>query len=861
MRLIQARTRMQRLIFILLSCCVLTPCAPAQNQGLFGQKKTPLVFGNTETTGSLEVSAKLVPVDAATVDVQVTVKLPEHHYIYSMDPSFSAATTLTFVPSNGASLEADGPVRPDREPKRAYDKDMKQDLEKFYDQVTWTQRMRSTTGSLPADLAVSGELNGMYCSTPEFGGTCRPIRPAKSFTATLPEGYRPSAENSPVPSPAPIESSATVTVVPEMRLAPGKTQPPIRFTVSLTPQNAAPGEYVRLTVKADIDQPYHTYSITQDPETLGATPTSIVVQRSAGARPTWDTFRATQSPELKQLKGFEGNLEVHHDTVEWNQEYVVTGDAVDIEGTITFQVCNDTECMPPAEAEFRVGIGSQALVDENAATPGDSTATFGGDRANADLIPFIVSAIGFGFVALLTPCVFPMIPVTISYFLKQGNERPGTTIKLAVIYCVGIVGAFTVLGLLLAALFGPTALNQLANNKWLNLAFAAIFAGFALMLMGMFELRVPSWLLTWSSKKQEGGGVVGVLFMALTFTLVSFTCTFAFVGQLVVWASQGDFTRPIIGMVAFSTAFASPFFFLSLFPSLLARMPKSGGWMNSVKVTMGLLELAVVTKFLSVADTGFSPTGMPRFLDYHLVMGSWIAVALVTGVYLLGLFRMPHDSPNETIGPVRCLFSLGFIGLAAYIAVGLFSPQPPAGVLWQQIVAFAPPQIEYSTDGDDYFIEHDGLKYALDFDAAVETASTSNMPMFLDFTGVNCINCRLMEKGVLASPKVHAVLADMVRVQLYVDEVPGVKQDAAEHQRLLTRNHALQSDWFGDVSIPAYVIATPDGQEILAAFKGLDDSAGDQFQQFLTAGLARWEELNSTASVATADVSTASFSR
>jgi thiol:disulfide interchange protein len=325
-----------------------------------------------------------------------------------------------------------------------------------------------------------------------------------------------------------------------------------------------------------------------------------------------------------------------------------------------------------------------------------------------------------------------------------------------------------------------------------------------------------------------------------------------------VWAAQGSYVMPVVGMVAFSTAFASPFFFLAMFPSLLAKLPKSGGWMNSVKVTMGLLELAIVTKFLSVADTGFSPTGTPQYLDYHLVMGSWIAVAAVTGFYLLGMFRMGHDSPNENIGPLRCIFSLGFFGLAAYIAVGLFSPTAPQGALWQQIVAFAPPQISFAEGENGYYVEHDGLKYSLDFDAAVKTASSSNKPLFLDFTGVNCINCRRMEE-ILAQKEFHAVLKDLVLAQLYVDEVPGVKTNPEEHERILSRNHGLQENWFADVTIPAYVIATPDGKEILATFKGLDTS-GVQFREFLSAGLTRWDKLNSNDSAATAAIGQSSIS-
>ncbi|MCA9083157.1 MAG: thioredoxin family protein [Planctomycetaceae bacterium] len=839
------------------------------------QNKLPRLLGGNEFSfgghsdssdtgsGELKVTAELLPVDAMTADLKVTVELPSHHYIYSATTPYGTRTKITITQASG--FRPDGNMRSDRPPKVVKDDVINETMEKFYDRVTWTQRLKLPAGELKGGMTVSGELTGQYCSDTN----CLLIDPPQKFTASLPatidvpaQGQQSSAVGSSV------AASSVVNLVPQMRLPKDLSQPPIRFEVSLQPAAPIPGNDVSLHVKAIIDQPYHTYSVTQNPDVLGTTPTEIILESVDGAEPIGVAL-SQQEPERKPGLSAKDVVEVHHDQVEWVQKLTATDHLVNVKGRILFQVCNPRECLEVTEVPFVITAGSspQAV----AGVPGtaesntqDQAAAFGDDSRQAGLIPFILSAISAGFLALLTPCVFPMIPVTVAYFLKQGHEKAGATIRLAVIYCAGIICAFTVLGLLMAVLVGPTALNELANNPWLNLMFAIVFTVFALMLMGMFEIQVPSWLLTWSAKNQESGGIVGVLFMALTFTLVSFTCTFAFVGSLLVWAAQGDYFMPIIGMLAFSTAFASPFFLLALFPGFLKSLPKSGGWMNSVKVTLGLLELAIVTKFLSVADTGLSPTGTPQYLDYHLVMASWIAVATVTGLYLLGRFRMPHDTPTDAVGPVRCVFALGFMGLAVYIATGLFAPKAPEGVLWQQIVAFAPPQINFSSSGDEFFIEHDGLQYALDFDKAVAEASTSNQPMFLDFTGVNCINCRRMEKGVLSTDAVHDVIKDLVRVQLYVDEVPGVKSNPEEHERLLARNRDLQRNWFGDVGIPAYIIATPDGQEILSVFKGLD-TTGEEFQQFLRAGLDRWRQRKVTSTESSslkrsAEIQNASYS-
>ena len=787
----------------------------------------------------IDVSAEAVVVDASSVDVKVTVTLPPHNYIYSANTPFGIKTAIG-IKADGFNLV--GAMTPDRKPKRVLDPQINETMEKFYDSVTWTQRLKKKSGSLQPGTTFEGELTGQYCS--DDTGMCMQIRPAATFQTALPADLV-LPESTTTVSETAEKGNASVTVAPtKMRLPKGLDKPPISFTVSLTPSRPAGGDLVKLSITANVDRPYHVYSITQPKSEFGPQATSLKLSSADGLQEVAKTFAAESNPERKKSELDDSPLEYHHDSVTWSRDFVMVGEAASVAGEIEFQICNESSCLAPEVVEFQVSTdGATPALAPTASSPGDDVAAnFGQNGDNGALIPFILSAVSAGFLALLTPCVFPMIPVTVSYFLKQGEERPGSTIKLATIYCAGIVGAFTILGLAMAVLVGPTALNQLANSPWLNLFFAVVFVVFALMLMGMFEITVPSFIVTWTSNQQQSNNaVLGALFMALTFTLVSFTCTFAFVGSILVLAAKGDFLMPIIGMVAFSTAFASPFFLLAMFPAFLSKLPKSGGWMNSIKVTLGLLELAIVTKFLSVADTGFSLDGTPQYLDYHLVMGSWIAIAVITSLYLLKIFRLPGDTDDSSVGPVRCLFSIGFFGLAAYISVGLFSARAPEGALWDQIVAFAPPQIDVSNEGDGYFIEHDGLKYALDFDAAVEVASDENKPMFLDFTGVQCINCRLMEKGVLSSDSVHSVIKDLVRVQLYVDEVPGVKSEPQEHDRLLSRNHTLQEDWFGDVSIPAYVIATPDGKEMLSTFKGLD-TTGQEFQKFLSVGLQKWDE-------------------
>ena len=332
------------------------------------------------------------------------------------------------------------------------------------------------------------------------------------------------------------------------------------------------------------------------------------------------------------------------------------------------------------------------------------------------------------------------------------------------------------------------------------------------------------------------------MFMALTFTLVSFTCTFAFVGSLLVVAARGDYLWPIIGMLGFSTAFASPFFVLALFPGMLKKLPRSGGWMNDVKVVIGLVELAAVVKFLSVADIGFSENRMPVYLTYNIFLWTWIILATVAGVYLVGVFKKPR--PKFSF--VRYGSAALFLAFAGRLTAGLVGVQLPSDPVWNLVAAFSPPNVKETpirqTNELGYVIAHHDLDFLLEFDRAVKVASKDQQPLFVDFTGVNCVNCRQMERTVMTQENVIAAMRKMVRAQLYTDEVPGIT-DAEFRDRLLQMNQELQSELTGDVALPSYAVVSADGKTVLAYFSGLDSTGGKDFLKFLNAGLNRWESI------------------
>jgi thiol:disulfide interchange protein DsbD len=371
---------------------------------------------------------------------------------------------------------------------------------------------------------------------------------------------------------------------------------------------------------------------------------------------------------------------------------------------------------------------------------------------------------------------------------------------------------------------------------------------FSLNLLGMFEIRVPSWLLTYTAGKESRGGFIGVLFMALTFTLTSFTCTFAFAGLLLAEAMKGDRLWPILGLLAFSAAFSLPFFFLAIFPSMLQKLPKSGGWMNVVKVIMGLVELGAAFKYLGTADQSWN--GDAAIFDFHLMVSAWAVISIASALYLMGMFRLPHDTPADHIGVFRFVSAMSFMGLASYLAVGLFSAEKPQGLVWKYVEAYANPNFEGGADRLGPYLEHGPLKlkYALDFERALEFAIAEKKPVFLDFTGVNCANCRFMEKGPMSQPQIEEKLKQFVRIQLFTDAIPKkAVPDRNEAERLREFNANLQEQWYGDVSLPSYVVIPPDPEvlkdrsKILSALAGKNDEAA--FERFLDRGLEGWKKV------------------
>jgi thiol:disulfide interchange protein DsbD len=399
-----------------------------------------------------------------------------------------------------------------------------------------------------------------------------------------------------------------------------------------------------------------------------------------------------------------------------------------------------------------------------------------------------------------------MIPITVSFFTKEASHDRRRALQLAVVYGLGIVATFTLVGVALTLLLGAGSANKLAASPLVNLAIGALFVAFALSLFGLFEFQLPS---SWidAAQSRAGAGTIGALFMALVFTLTSFTCTAPFIGPLLVAITQGAWFWPLAGMSVFSATFAAPFVLLAVFPSWLARLPKSGGWLNSTKVVMGFLELAAAMKFFSNADLIWQWD----VFSTPVVLASWIVLAVLTGLYILGKVRMPHEEPVESVGGVRMMFSILFFVLALVMTPGLVKIPPP-----NLIDSYLPTPIALK--------QHEKLTWGDDYAAALKQAKAEGKKVFIDFTGYTCTNCRWMEISMFPEPEVEAALQQFVRVRLYTDGGPRGQE-----------NQDFQVTRFGDAALPLYVLMSADDKEI-ARFAGMTRDV-KAYLEFLKKGL------------------------
>lgn len=661
---------------------------------------------------------------------------------------------------------------------------------------------------------------------------------------------------------------------------------PVKWKIKLE-DSGKPEKEIVFTAVAD--KGWHLYDMNLPAG--GPVSTSITYETMKGAELVGKVVSSV-APTSVYDELFAMNLRWYSGTVTFTQKIKVTdAKAFKLAGELEFMACNDETCLPPERVEFSfnrknitmtdAGVvagesDDQAAADslslaqgadslsvsadgENAGqlvnptkiaealsdnvdlwTPViDELKAFGEsplDGADSSLLFIFLAGFAGGFIALLTPCVWPMIPMTVSFFLKRTKNKK-KAIKDAVMYGVSIIVIYLALGLLITGIFGASALNDLSTNAVFNLLFFALLVLFAVSFFGAFEMVLPSsWTNKLDAKADSTSGILSIFFMAFTLALVSFSCTGPIIGTLLVQAaSMGSIVAPAVGMFGFAFALAIPFSVFAIFPNMLQSMPKSGGWLNSVKVVLGFLELALALKFFSVADLAYGW----RILDRETFLVLWIVIFAMLGFYLLGKIRFSHDSELKYVSVPRLFMAIVSLAFAVYMVPGLW------GAPLKSISAFAPPLYtqDFNLYEDEVHAQFD------DYEAGMAYAKKNNKPVMIDFSGYGCVNCRKMEASVWTNPGVKQIIEnDYVLITLFVDDKTKLPEviEIEEHGKIRKLKTVgdkwsyLQRSKFGANAQPFYVLLDNNGKPLSHSYAYDEDV--NKYIQFLQGGLKNYKK-------------------
>jgi thiol:disulfide interchange protein len=596
---------------------------------------------------------------------------------------------------------------------------------------------------------------------------------------------------------------------------------PVQWTLAFDSKTAAPGSHVLAKLTGTIEEHWHVYSMTTPPG--GPNPTTAKIADN----PAVASFRIYQAKPVRKLDPSFGI-----DTETFADQYVLLFDIElkknaaagpsDITANVRYQSCNDTICLPPKKKSATASLTidpsakTEAIaipagfspIPVLAATSGSAAATTATTAPTPSSTPassgglgfFLIAAFAAGVAAIFTPCVFPMIPFTVSYFLNRQTGGKKAGILQALAFCLGIVFFFTAIGALVKLAVGSAGVVELGNSPWVNGFIGALFVVFGFSLLGAFELALPSGLLTKLNQASEGGGYFGSLLMGLTFTLTSFACIGPFMGSLLAGSVESNGLQPVLGMASFSTGLAAPFFLLALFPSFLQKMPKSGGWLMRVKVVLGFVVLAIAMKYLSSADQILQTD----FISREIFLASWVVLFALPGLYLLGFVRLEGIKPEDHLGVGRVLIAALFLTFSISLLPGLF------GASLGNVEAFIPVQAKNTAFFSGAGGEPAPVWMKNQYKEALAKARAENKLVFINFTGYACTNCHWMKANMFPRPEITPLLKDFVLLDLYTDGT-----DAESEQ-----NQQLEEKRFGTVAIPYYAIVDPD-ERTLATFPGL----------------------------------------
>ena len=803
-------------------------------------------------------------------------------------------TAITYETTEGYNLAGDNTEAGHR--KEGFDKLFETNVIKYLgdEDFTITQKVTVTNTSKP----ISGYLTFMTCNdktclpptdvdfTFDLSATQNPSMPVatepvavedadksniKITTTSSTSGITVKTSDDARPAASISMQSETATTSDEPKQ--GGMLEPVKW--SFTSKTISDTE-VDLIYKATIDDEWNVYS--QHTSDDGPVPTAITYESLDGA-----TLAGENTEAGHRKEGFDKLFETNVIKFLGDEDFTITqrvqlGSATKaIKGYLTFMTCNDKTCLPPTDVEFAFNYGAtpstgasnsglaadaNGKVDQRraslAATYNAPLSDCGKDSDGTEdkqsLWWLLIAGILGGFAALMTPCVFPMIPITVSFFTKD-NKRKGWMNGL--IYGASIIAIYVTLGFIITYAFGAEALNALSTNWIANTIFFIIFIVFAFSFFGYYELTLPSSWTTKTDSMADKGGLLGIFFMAATLSLVSFSCTGPIVGSALVAAANGGFMGPLVVMLGFSGALALPFGLFAAFPSWLNSLPRSGGWMNSVKVVLGFLEVGFAFKFLSTADL----TQHWGFLRYELFMLILILVAFAIAAYLFGFIKFPHDSPTFKLKPMRAGIASLFLALGVYLCFG-FTLNKDTGIynsLWLTS-GFSPPVnynylLDKATVDDDikaqyssYTMCANNINCFKDYFEGLEYAKSVNKPVFVDFTGHGCQNCRRTEDNIWVDSEVRSMLNnEVVLVSLYVDDrkklkAPFVSLADGKKKRTVGNQWAdFQVVNFKQNSQPLYIMVTPD-EQVITHPRGYEEGIAS-YNDYLRCGLAKYAEL------------------
>lgn len=645
-------------------------------------------------------------------------------------------------------------------------------------------------------------------------------------------------------------------------------QEPVKWHFSINKISETEAE---LLLKATIDKGWHVYSMNQESD---QGPIALTFNFEKDNNYSLDGKIFEPTPEKMYDKNFEMNVKFYEHEVTYKQKIkILTQNTFSIKGLLNFQTCDDKMCLPPTDVEFdfkiegkngvlatepqipTVAATTTLTIDTISQTTATSTASEAGDSDdfnddcgqlsgaaydNLSAWSILIQGLIGGLLALFTPCVFSMIPLTVSFFIKQSKDRK-TGIRNAFVYSISIVLIYVALGFFITKIFGADTLNKMASDVWFNLAFFVIFIVFAASFFGAFEITLPSSWTNKADRAADKGGLIGIFFMAFTLSLVSFSCTGPIIGTLLVQAAvSGDNLGPLLGMAGFAISLALPFALFAAFPAWLNSLPTAGGWLNSVKVSLGFLELALALKFFSNVDLAYHW----GFLKREIFVAIWIIIFGLWGFYLLGKLKFSHDSDVKYISIPRLILAIIVLSFSLYLIPGLW------GSPLKLISGFPPPDFykEWSQGKEDSGHCPHNLSCFHDYDEGMAYAKQQGKPVMVDFTGWSCVNCRKMEDNVWSDPEILKRLSEeYVLISLYVDDkTPLLEKDqivsTTTGKKIKTQGNKwsdIQTAIYKTNSQPYYVLLDNNAKK-LAQPRGYTPDI-DTYKKFLDEGICRYK--------------------